>query len=194
MQNDKNPAFVRSSLTLFLLALTTACVFSAAAAAQVRPTPPLPSPASDAPSPRVAPEAGRPARGDHGERPEAEKRHLHSPELTAGRNLHTGPSGRWWDDASYSRSLAISSSQQRRMDQVFSANRDQLLKLYTNLKHQEVELDKLGKAASETALDQQIDRVSQARTDLEKADTHLLLEIRKQLTPDQVNKLDAAQQ
>ena len=191
MQNDKISASAHSSLTLLLLAFTTACVFSAAAAAQVRPVPAPSIPASDAPAPRVAPAPARPGRI---ERPEAARSRPRSPEVTAGRNLHTGPTGRWWDDGRYARTLAINPSQQRRMDQVFSANRDQLLKLYSNLKHQEAELDKLGKAASEAALDQQIDRVSQARTDLEKADTHLLLEIRKQLTPDQVNKLDATQQ
>ena len=189
MQNDKITAPARSALTLFLLALTTACVFSAAAAAQVHPTALPPITPADPPAPRVAPAPARPARG-----PEPERTRPHGPDSTAGRNLHRGPVGRWWDDGNYTHSLAISSSQQRRMDQVFSANRDQLLKLYTNLKHQEAELDKLGKTTNESALDQQIDRVSQARTDLQKADTHLLLEIRKQLTPDQVNKLDAAQQ
>ena len=42
-------------------------------------------------------------------------------------------------------------------------------------------------------LDRQIDKVAQARTELQKADTHMLLEIRKQLTPEQLSKLDAAQ-
>ena len=79
------------------------------------------------------------------------------------------------------------------MDQVFGANRDQLLKLYNNLKHEEDTLDKLGKNAGESDLDRQIDKVAQARTELQKADTHMLLEMRKQLTPEQLAKLDAAQ-
>ena len=191
MQNDNIPSPARSTLTLLLLVLVLATGPATAAAAQVRPSSIPPVQPDSAPAPRVAPAPSRPNRG---ERNEAARRHPHTPEVTAGRNLHLGPTGRWWDDAGYTRTLAISSTQQRRMDQVFSANRDQLLKLYTNLKHQEAELDKLGKTANETALDQQIDRVAQARTDLEKADTHLLLEIRKQLTPDQVGKLDAAQQ
>ena len=176
--NDETPAPVHSSPALLLLTFAAACVFSAAAAAQVRPAPLPPVAPADTPAPRVAPAPARPTRG---ERTEAARNHPHTPEVTAGRNLHLGPTGRWWDDGNYTRTLAISTSQQ-------------LLKLYTNLKHQQSELDKLGKTADETALDQQIDRVSQARTDLEKADTHLLLEIRKQLTPDQVGKLDAAQQ
>ena len=184
MQNDKNRAF---SLRLLVLA---AALTTAAVAAQVHPTPVPPVQPDSVPAPRVSP---APARPNRGERNEAVTRRPHTPAVTAGRSLHLGPAGRWWDDGTYTRTLAISSSQQRRMDQVFSANRDQLLKLYTNLKHQEAELDKLGKAANETALDQQIDRVAQARTDLEKADTHLLLEIRKQLTPDQIGKLDAQQ-
>ena len=102
-----------------------------------------------------------------------------------------GPAGRWWDTSSYTRSLHIDTTQQKRMDDVFAANRSQLLNLYTSLKHEQTQLEKVSKTANEAAVDQQIDRVSRARTNLEKATTHTLLEIRKQLTPEQLSQLDA---
>ena len=109
-----------------------------------------------------------------------------------GRTLRLAPVGRWWDDARYTNSLGIGVQQQKRMDVVFGSNRDQLQKLYDNLRHEEGQLAKVTKAAaSEADLDAQIDRVSAARTELQKANTHMLLQMRKELSADQVAKLDA---
>ncbi len=186
----KTPLAKTISLTLGLLALSVC----AASGAQVRPpATPLPAGTSDPAVPRVAPAPARPSREANAPS-EAAGARTRSPIATSGRTLRLAPTGRWWDNESYTRTLAINASQQRRMDTVFGANRDQLTRLYNNLKEQEARLDKLGKTASEPELDQQIDKISQARTELQKADTHLLLEIRKQLTPEQLSKLDAIPQ
>ena len=174
----------RTPLLLCLLC----CAIAAAAGAQGRtpaPAPPVVPDSSAAPRAIPAP-APRTPTANH-IRPRA-------PEPTAGRTLRLAPQGRWWDDGMYSRNLAIDARQQRRMDQVFGSNRDQLLKLYNNLKHEESTLEGMGKNANESELDRQIDKVAQARTELQKADTHLLIEIRKQLTPEQLAKLDAVSQ
>ena len=42
------------------------------------------------------------------------------------------------------------------------------------------------------ALFAQIDRVAQARADLEKATTHLMLQVRKEMDADQITRLDAS--
>ena len=47
-----------------------------------------------------------------------------------------------------------------------------------------------GKGPDESALYAQIDRVAQARADLEKANTHLLLQLRSQMDPDQIKRLE----
>ena len=44
----------------------------------------------------------------------------------------------------------------------------------------------------EAALLTQIDHVAQARAELQKADTRMLLEIRKEMDPDQIKRLDKA--
>jgi hypothetical protein len=45
-------------------------------------------------------------------------------------------------------------------------------------------------APDEAQLFAQIDRVAQARADLEKAKTHMLLQLRKEMDADQIRKLD----
>ena len=47
-----------------------------------------------------------------------------------------------------------------------------------------------GKELVESQIFDQIDHVVQARGELEKASAHYLLEIRKQMTPEQTSKLD----
>ena len=103
-----------------------------------------------------------------------------------------GPSGRWWDDKDFARNLGIDSKQQHRMDEVFSGNRGTLVQLYKNFQHEQEQLSKLvrGKELDETQIFAQIDRVTQARGELEKANAHMLLQIRKEMTPEQTAKLN----
>jgi len=103
-----------------------------------------------------------------------------------------GPPARWWDNKDYARSIGINTLQQRRMDDVFTANRDNLMKLSKSLQHEESQLHKLTRngALDENQIFQQIDRVTMARGDLEKAYAHMLLQIRKEMTPEQAARLD----
>jgi Spy/CpxP family protein refolding chaperone len=106
--------------------------------------------------------------------------------------LRLGPPGRWWDDKTVARTVGLDSRQQHRMDDVFNANRDNLLTLYKNLQREEAQLEKTTRSREldENQIFQQIDRVTQARGELEKATAHTLLLIRKEMTPDQTAKLD----
>ncbi len=110
----------------------------------------------------------------------------------SGSSLQLGPAGRWWDNKDFARTLRIDSVQQRRMDEVFTGNRDALLKLYKNLQHEESQLSKTvrAKELDEAQIFTQIDRVTQARGELEKANAHMLLQLRKELTAEQTAKLD----
>lgn len=102
-----------------------------------------------------------------------------------------GPPGRWWDNQQFASSLGIDTVQKRHMDQVFSANRNTLLTRYLALKQEEAALDKMiRRGADEKRIDSQINRVAQARADLEKANTHMILELRRQLTEAQAKKAE----
>jgi Spy/CpxP family protein refolding chaperone len=117
------------------------------------------------------------------------------PRPSAGENtggLELGPPARWWDNKEYVRTIGITSIQQRRMDDVFAANRDNLTRLYKNLQHEQSQLKKLTRSQTvdENLIYQQIDRVAMARGELEKGYAHMTLQIRKEMTPEQTAKLD----
>ena len=106
--------------------------------------------------------------------------------------LQLGPPGRWWDDKEFAQELGLTAAQARRMDEIFQANRGALLGLYRSLEHEESTLAQLttGNHLHEEQIFQQIDRVSRARAALEKANAHMLLQIRRQMTDEQTARLD----
>ncbi len=106
--------------------------------------------------------------------------------------LQLGLSGRWWDDHGTARKLKLNPDQQHHMDAIFEVNKPTLITLYTNLQREEMGLANLSDAdlGDETKVFAAIDRVSQARTDLEKEKAHYLLQIRQQLDPQQLDTLD----
>jgi Spy/CpxP family protein refolding chaperone len=121
-----------------------------------------------------------------------ETRSLPGPTAESHGGLRLGLPGRWWDDKQLARTIGLDSGQQKRMDDVFGANRETLLQLYKNLQHEESQLAKLSRSREldENQIYQQIDRVTQARGEAEKAYAHMLLQIRKEMTPQQVGKMD----
>ena len=106
--------------------------------------------------------------------------------------LQLAPSGRWWDDSSIAKGLRLDSRQQHRMDDLFGANRDTLFKLYKSLQQEESALARAIRVRDldEGQIFQQIDRVTGARAELAKAEVHMSLQMRKELTPEQLAKLD----
>ena len=107
-------------------------------------------------------------------------------------HLQLTPPGRWWDDKQLARSIGLDSKQQKRMDDVFGGNRDNLMKLYKSLQHEQSQLEKLSRSREldENQIFQQIDRVTQVRGELEKANAHMLLQMRRELTPEQTSRLN----
>jgi Spy/CpxP family protein refolding chaperone len=106
--------------------------------------------------------------------------------------LQLGPPGRWWDEKSFAKSLGLSGDQRKRMDTIFGENKGTLLSLYHSLEAEEASLERLTSGAhlDEEQIFRQIDKVTEARAALEKANAHMLLEIRKQMTDEQAEKLD----
>jgi Spy/CpxP family protein refolding chaperone len=106
--------------------------------------------------------------------------------------LQLGLGGRWWDDHGTAKKLNLNSDQQRHMDTIFETNKPTLINLYTNLQREEINLAGLSHAdlQDETKVFAAIDRVSQARSDLEKENAHILLQIRQQLDTQQLDALD----
>lgn len=110
----------------------------------------------------------------------------------------TGPqlglSGRWWDDRSTAKTLSLRKDQKQRMDQIFNSSKGTLLNSLDNLQREE---DKLSSMSQKDRQDENkvmaaMQRVEEARADLARQTVHMQVQIRQQLDPDQLNKLDAA--
>lgn len=108
--------------------------------------------------------------------------------------LQLGPPGRWWDDHSFAKSLKLRPEQQTRMDAIFEQNRNALVSSFQNVQQAQAQMQELSKSPSpdESALYAQIDRVAQARAELEKTTTHYFLQLRKEMDADQIKRLEKA--
>lgn len=111
---------------------------------------------------------------------------------TQRNGLQLGPPGRWWDDKHFSRNLKLRTDQQQRMDNVFEQNRPVLLRRLEVLEQEQGRMEGLLHASllDEGNLYTQIDRIAQARAELEKANTHYLLQIRGEMDPAQIARLE----
>jgi len=105
------------------------------------------------------------------------------------------PRGRWWTDPALAKQLNLTEDQQKRMDTLFQESRLKLIDLRATLEKQEVILRPLLEAdqPNEGEVLAQIDKVAQARAELEKANARMLLGLRRVLTVDQWKQLQSIQ-
>jgi Spy/CpxP family protein refolding chaperone len=102
-----------------------------------------------------------------------------------------GPQGMWWKNPAVVQRLSLTADQTKKMDDIFQQSRLQLIDLKATVEKQQVMLEPMLSAnpLDTTKAMAQIDKVAQARADLEKANARMLLSIRAVLTPDQWTKL-----
>ncbi len=98
-----------------------------------------------------------------------------------------GDRGQWWNNPKIAEKLKLTDDQRKAMDAIFQQHREKLVDLRANVEKAEIEMDPLVKAdqPNESAVLAQIDKVAQARAELEKANARFLFELRAKLTPDQ---------
>jgi Spy/CpxP family protein refolding chaperone len=109
------------------------------------------------------------------------------------RAFRPGPPGRWWTDPALVQRLALTADQQKRIDTLFQQSRLKLIDLSAGVQKEEAVLEPLleGDRPDEAQVLAQIDRIAQARAELEKANARMLLGFRGVLTLDQWKKLQA---
>ncbi len=109
--------------------------------------------------------------------------------------LRGGPHGRWWNNPDMAQKLGLTADQVKRMDDIFQQNRLKLIDLNASVQKEEVIMEPLmaSDQPDETKILAQIDKVAQARAELEKANARFLLGIRRVLNPEQWKKLQAEQ-
>jgi hypothetical protein len=78
------------------------------------------------------------------------------------------------------------------MDATFNANKPAILASYKAFLSEQSKLEKIGKdpQVDQARLFAAIDAVNQARASLQKATSQMLLQIRQQMDPDQIAKLE----
>jgi periplasmic protein CpxP/Spy len=158
--------------------------------------PPVPAQPAQAPQ---APQAPQPPQGVGMPRPARMGSRMEAPPAPRAtrppmeRSLMPGMAGRWWDNPQMAQRLSLNSDQQKKMDDIFQQNRLKLIDLNATLQKEEVTLEPLVAAEQpeEGRILAQIDKVAQARAELEKANARFLLGIRRVLTADQWKKLQS---
>ncbi|MBZ5553766.1 MAG: periplasmic heavy metal sensor [Acidobacteriia bacterium] len=101
-----------------------------------------------------------------------------------------GP-GKWWKNSELMQKLGVRDDQIQRIEKIFQDQRLQLIDLHAALDKQEAILEPLVEAdqPDESQVFAQIDKVAQARANLEKSNAQMLLAIRRVLTVDQWKQL-----
>ncbi|UWZ82055.1 Spy/CpxP family protein refolding chaperone [Occallatibacter riparius] len=116
----------------------------------------------------------------------------HRPPMERALGAH-GPHGRWWNDPQVIEKLNLTDDQRKSMDDILQQNRDGLIDKRAGVEKAEGALEPLISAdqPNESAILAQIDKVAQARAELEKANARFLLALRAKLSPDQWKQLQA---
>jgi Spy/CpxP family protein refolding chaperone len=104
-----------------------------------------------------------------------------------------GDHGRWWNNPKLVERLKLTEEQRKAFDAVLQEHREKLIDLRGSLEKAEVAMEPLMSAdqPNEGKILAQIDRLAQARAELEKANARFLLAIRAKLTPEQWKQLQA---
>jgi protein CpxP len=104
-----------------------------------------------------------------------------------------GDHGRWWNNPKVVDKLKLTDTQRKAMDDTLQQHRETLVDLRGSLEKAELELEPMMKEdqPNESQILAQIDKVAQARAELEKANARFLLAIRSKLTPEQWKQMVA---
>jgi protein CpxP len=95
--------------------------------------------------------------------------------------------GRWWTRPDEIERLGLSPDQRKNLNDILQQHRLKLIDLDAALQREEVILEPLVNAdqPDDAKVFAQVDRVAQARAELEKANSRMLWQVRRVLTPDQ---------
>lgn len=103
--------------------------------------------------------------------------------------------GKWWKNSQIVKQLQLKESQVAQIEQVFLSYQNKLVSAKAELEKRELQLKTLMQAdpMQEVQAQKAIEQVAMARAELEKANAFMMLSIRKKLSKEQWNKLDAIQ-
>src|SRR5262245_8078328 len=98
--------------------------------------------------------------------------------------VRTQVAGAWWTDAGLTQRLGLTEDQKTRLQRVFENHRLAIISTTDLLEKEEAQLTRLLEAETldRNAMFTQIDRVIQARSEMERANAAMMFEMRQQLT------------
>lgn len=104
-----------------------------------------------------------------------------------------GDHGRWWNNPKVAERLKLTDEQRKAFDGILLEHREKLIDLRASVEKAELEMEPLMSAdqPDEARILSQIDKVAQARAELEKGNARFLLAIRNKLTPEQWKQIQA---
>ena len=103
--------------------------------------------------------------------------------------------GKWWKNSQIVKQLQLKESQVAQIEQIFMGHQNKLVSAKVELEKRELQLKTLMQAdpMQEVQAQKAIEQVAMARAELEKANAFMMLSIRKKLSKEQWNKLNAIQ-
>jgi Spy/CpxP family protein refolding chaperone len=119
---------------------------------------------------------------------------LKGPSASPLTTLQATVKGTFWRNPEWINLLELSADQQKRMDEIFQQYRLKLIDLSASLQKEEIILEPLLSGTkpapdAEAKILTQVDRIAEARAELEKANSKMLVNILQVLNADQWNKL-----
>ncbi len=107
-----------------------------------------------------------------------------------------GERGQFWNNPRIVEKLKLTDDQRKAMDGILQDHRVTLIDLRANVEKAEIEMEPLMRAddPNETAILAQIDKIAQARAELEKANARFLLAIRSKLTAEQWKQVQTSRE
>ncbi len=104
-----------------------------------------------------------------------------------------GAHGRWWNNPEMVEKLKLTDEQRKAMDGILLQHREKLVDLKGTVEKAEIEMEPLMREdePNEAKIVAQIDKIAQARAELEKANARFLLALRSKLTPEQWKAVQA---
>jgi len=110
----------------------------------------------------------------------------HRPPMERAMGLR-GERGRWWNNPTIVEKLKLTDDQRKAMDGILQQHREKLIDLRANVDKAELGMEPMmgQDQPNEAAVMSQIDKIAQARAELEKANARFLFALRAKLTPEQ---------
>lgn len=103
----------------------------------------------------------------------------------------TMPSGKWWKDPEFIKALRLTSDDDKKLDKLFVKYRRRMIDLTNRVEKEQFEYQNLMEAPNldEAAVNRQLQKLEEARTELYAEKNRFVVEVRKILGRDRFQKL-----